>query len=244
MEGGGKVVEEELKEVEEVEAVEGGGAPDGGYGWLVVLGCVLQLLLAAPLLAMFGLLFGPKFAACGMAATDQATVFSLFLVTWSVATVLVGPLVKVVGERAVAAIGTTTLVLGLVVTAFSSTSLQLGLSISLLLGAAFGLSNVNCLLIVNSWFKRNVGLALSVMNSCVSLGKMGVPQVVAALMARFTTEQVTPLSPTLVARCSSPTPPSAAPGTPAPCSSGPSGRRAPRPSQTPWASARSFSRRR
>ena len=195
MEGGGKVVEEVedmqvVEEVGEVQEMEGGGVPDGGYGWLVVLGSVLQLVFAAPLLNMFGLLFGPKFAACGTAPAEQATVFSLFLVTWSVATLLVGPLVKVVGVRAVAAIGTTTLVCGLVVTALAGTTLQLGVGVSLLLGAAFGLSNVNCLLIVNSWFKRNVGLALSVMNACVCLGKMGVPQVVVALMARFPTEQV------------------------------------------------------
>ena len=35
--------------------------PDGGYGWAIVLAALLQLMFAGPLMATFGIIFGPKF---------------------------------------------------------------------------------------------------------------------------------------------------------------------------------------
>ena len=47
--------------------------PDGGYGWVIVIGCVLQWVFTIPVLDMYGLLFAPKFASCKTTPTEQVS---------------------------------------------------------------------------------------------------------------------------------------------------------------------------
>ena len=166
---------------------------------------------------MFGFLFAPKFLSCetspteqvnkrssvkrmqglrrvnegSIFATFQASIFSVFLTTWSIATLLVGPLAELRSERFVAIFGNVILIFGLILSAFASTTFHLVVdSIGLLIGPAFGLINVNVLLTVNTWFHKKAGLAISVMLTINCLGKMAVPQLVKLLMLKFTVEQV------------------------------------------------------
>merc|ERR1711971_526671 len=108
-------------------------APDGGYGWVVVVGCILQWVFTIPVLDMFGFLFEPKFASCKTTPTEQASIFSVFLATWSITTLLVGPLVALKSERFVAILGNSVLIAGFIASAFSTSTLHLGL----LIGTAF-----------------------------------------------------------------------------------------------------------
>ena len=47
--------------------------PDGGYGWVIVIGCILQWVFTIPVLDMYGFLFAPKFASCKTTPTEQAS---------------------------------------------------------------------------------------------------------------------------------------------------------------------------
>ena len=115
----------------------------------------------------------------------------MFLTTWSIATLLVGPLAELRSERFVAIFGNVILIFGLILSAFASTTFHLVVdSIGLLIGPAFGLINVNVLLTVNTWFHKRAGLAISVMLTINCLGKMAVPQLVKLLLLKFTVEQV------------------------------------------------------
>ena len=162
---------------------------------------------------MFSFLFAAKFASCQTTPTEQvgrafdsvatilrsiclficfqATIFSVFLATWSFITLLVGPLVKLRSERFVAILGNSVLIAGFVLSAFANNTLHLAISIGLLIGPSFGLININVLLIVNTWFEKKAGLAISVMLTFNCIGKMLVPQMVKFLMIKFTVEQVT-----------------------------------------------------
>ena len=90
-----------------------------------------------------------------------------------------------------AILGNSVLIAGFICSAFSTNTLHLGISIGILIGPAFGLINVNVLLIVNTWFEKKAGLAISVMLTFNCIGKMLVPQLVKFLMIKFTVEQVT-----------------------------------------------------
>ena len=120
----------------------------------------------------------------------QASIFSVFLATWSITTLLVGPLVKLRSERFVAILGNSVLIAGFILAAFATNTLHLVISIGILIGPSFGLINVNVLLIINTWFEKKAGLAISVMLTFNCLGKMAVPQLVKILMLKFTVEQV------------------------------------------------------
>ena len=173
-------------------------------------------MFTIPILDMFGFLFAPKFLSCetspteqvnkrssvkrmqglrrvnegSIFATFQASIFSVFLTTWSIATLFVGPLAELRSDRFVAIFGNVILILGLLLSAFATTTLHLVVSIGLLIGPAFGLINVNVLLTVNTWFHKKAGLAISVMLTINCLGKMAVPQLVKLLLLKFTVEQV------------------------------------------------------
>ena len=45
--------------------------PDGGYGWVIVVGCILQWVFTIPVLEMYGFLFEAKFASCKTTPTEQ-----------------------------------------------------------------------------------------------------------------------------------------------------------------------------
>ena len=45
--------------------------PDGGYGWIIVVGCILQWVFTIPVLEMYGFLFEAKFASCKTTPTEQ-----------------------------------------------------------------------------------------------------------------------------------------------------------------------------
>ena len=89
-----------------------------------------------------------------------------------------------------AILGNSVLIAGFILAAFATNTLHLVISIGILIGPSFGLINVNVLLIINTWFEKKAGLAISVMLTFNCLGKMAVPQLVKILMLKFTVEQV------------------------------------------------------
>ena len=89
-----------------------------------------------------------------------------------------------------AILGNSVLIAGFILAAFATNTLHLVISIGILIGPSFGLINVNVLLIINTWFEKKAGLAISVMLTFNCLGKMAVPQLVKFLMLKFTVEQV------------------------------------------------------
>ena len=129
-------------------------APDGGYGWVIVLAVTLQIMFVSPIMAMFGILFGPKFSEFEATASQQTSIFALFLVSWNLTTLFVGPLVQLYSERFVAFCSTTMVCGGLILCAFSTSTLHLQLAYGLVVGCGMGLANGNGILILNKYFKK------------------------------------------------------------------------------------------
>ena len=66
--------------------------PDGGYGWIIVLSALLQMSCAFPIIPMFGLIFGSKFDEFDTSPTEKTSIFGVYLLTWNIITLFVGPL--------------------------------------------------------------------------------------------------------------------------------------------------------
>ena len=45
--------------------------PDGGYGWGIIVGGILQSVFTIPVLDMYGFLFAAKFESCKTTPTEQ-----------------------------------------------------------------------------------------------------------------------------------------------------------------------------
>ena len=150
--------------------------PDGGYGWAIILATLLQLMFAGPLMATFGIIFGPKFQEFGSSTAEQASIFAVYLVSWNVITMFVGPLTQLRSERFVAICSTTLLVGGLVLCAFSTSTYDLMISYGLIVGCGFGLGNANAILILNKYFKKRIGAAFGLMATGLAIGAQAMPQ--------------------------------------------------------------------
>ena len=150
--------------------------PDGGYGWAIVLAALLQLMFAGPLMATFGIIFGPKFKEFDSSTAEQASIFAVYLVSWNVITMFVGPLTQLRSERFVAICSTTLLVGGLILCAFSTSTYDLMISYGFVVGCGFGLGNANAILILNKYFKKRIGAAFGLMATGLAIGAQALPQ--------------------------------------------------------------------
>ena len=163
--------------------------PDGGYGWVIVLAVVLQLLFCGPIMPMFGILFGPKFTEFGATTSQQTSIFALFLVSLNLTTLFVGPLVQLYSERLVAFCSTTMVSGGLILCAFSTSTLHLQLAYGLVVGCGMGLGNGNGILILNKYFKKRVGAAFGLMATGCAVVAQVIPQLVSMLVTHLTSQQ-------------------------------------------------------
>jgi len=150
--------------------------PDGGYGWVIVLATLLQLMFAGPLMATFGIIFGPKFQKFDSSTAEQASIFAVYLVSWNLITMFVGPLTQLRSERFVALCSTTLIVGGLVLCAFSTSTSDLLISYGVVVGCGFGLGNANAILILNKYFKKRVGAAFGLMATGLAIAGQIIPQ--------------------------------------------------------------------
>ena len=163
--------------------------PDGGYGWIIVLAVLLQMIFVGPIMPMFGLLFGSKFEEFETTPTEQTSVFAAYLLTWNIITMFVGPLVQLRSERFVGICGTTCVIIGLVFCAFSQSTTDMMLSYGIGVGAGMGLSNANGILILSKFFKKKVGLAYGLFATGLGVGALVLPQLVKLLLQNFSGKQ-------------------------------------------------------
>merc|ERR1711892_1345553 len=163
--------------------------PDGGYGWIIVLSVLLQMSCVGPIMPMFGLIFGSKFEEFETSPTEKTSIFAVYLLTWNIITMFVGPLVQLQSERFVAFCGTTLAITGLVLCAFSTSTLGMMLAYGLVNGAAIGLINANGILIISKFFKKKIGLAFGLFAAGLGLGALGLPQLVKFLLQSFSGQQ-------------------------------------------------------
>ena len=58
-----------------------GTAPDGGYGWVIVVAAFLQFGVIVQIMPFFDLLFGPKLAEFGASPTEKGAVVAVLMAT-------------------------------------------------------------------------------------------------------------------------------------------------------------------
>ena len=163
--------------------------PDGGYGWVIVFGVFLQMVTSGPIMPMFGVIFGSKFEEFQTTPTEQSSIFAVYLLTWNITSLFVGPLVQLKSERFVAILGTTSVIIGMVLSAFSTSTVGIMLAYGLCVGAGIGLTYTNGILIVSKYFKKKVGIAFGMITTGLGIGALSMPQIVKLLLQSFSGKQ-------------------------------------------------------
>ncbi|XP_064115633.1 monocarboxylate transporter 12-like [Macrobrachium nipponense] len=152
----GKVArKDEKKEKEEDEEP----VPDGGWGWVVVFGASLIVVLVDTMGQCFGILFSTFLLDLNTSAVVTAWIFNLYQFTYNMTGPILGPLINQFGWRPLTVVFSFIFAFGTITSAFVGSPYTLFFTYSLLVGVSTGmLSNISYL-IVPHYFKKRRGLA-------------------------------------------------------------------------------------
>ncbi|XP_069187820.1 monocarboxylate transporter 12-B [Procambarus clarkii] len=108
--------------------------PDGGWGWLVVAGSFLIMMLVPLLGPCFGVLFSRFLLQEGSSSTTTAWIFNVQCFVWNMMGLVVRPLAKEFGWRNIAIKGVLLTSVSVIMSAFTPSAEFLFFSFSLLSG--------------------------------------------------------------------------------------------------------------
>ena len=168
-----------------------GPAPDGGYGWVIVLAVFLQAAVIVNVLPFFDLLFGPKFKLFQSSDTEKSSVLAVFMTFTQATILLVDPLGDLTSRRAVALLGAASQVAGLVIAAVATSNLHMILGFGLLCGNGVGITMTNNIIVINQYFnKQKAGKALGLAAALMGVAGLVIPQILKVLISVFSTRTV------------------------------------------------------
>ncbi|XP_071524181.1 monocarboxylate transporter 12-B-like [Panulirus ornatus] len=152
--------------------------PDGGWGWMVVLGSFIIMTLIPMMTRCFGVIFSPYLLQEGSSSTTAAWVFNTQCFIWNAMGPITRPLTKEFGWRKVGITGAALASVSLMISAFTPSPAFLFFSYSLLSGSGGGMVICICLNIVHTYFDRRRGKACAITSAGISVGPMvGAPLV-------------------------------------------------------------------
>ena len=157
-------------------------APDGGYGWVIVLATFLQISVIVQILPLFGVIFGAKFEEFESSHTEKSGIVSVFLVCTQIPILLVGPLGEMSSHRIVALIASGLQSTGLLIAAFSSSISHLIVGVGLFCGFGIGFSATNNIIVINKYFTKKVGAAMGITTAMIDIVGLTLPQLLKVLI--------------------------------------------------------------
>lgn len=159
--------------------------PDGGWGWMVVLGTFIIVTLLPSLGPSFGVLFSDYLVGAGTSSTKIAWIFNFQCFLWFISGILTRPLTQEFGWRLVGVTGSVMGSLGLMLSAVTPNPDFLFFSFSILTGIGGGLVTCQCFTILPHYFQRLRGLTNAFMMSGICLGQFLAPPVSRFLQDNF-----------------------------------------------------------
>lgn len=158
--------------------------PDGGWGWMVALGCYVMVVTLPGMSLSFSILFSTFLLDLGVSSTTTAWIFNSHLLLWNLVGPLTGPLTTEFGFRKVCMIcagaGATCLILCSFATSAEFLLVAFGMG-----GLFGGLGCKPCYLIIANYFKRRRGLATAIMMAGMCTGQFAGPPLIRLLQETY-----------------------------------------------------------
>ncbi|CAH0766859.1 unnamed protein product [Diatraea saccharalis] len=159
--------------------------PDGGWGWMVLIGTALSNIVNQSLLSLFSLLYGGALEAMGHKTKGAAVVLSTMLFVANFGGPIAGVLVKLSSARMVAVAGACSCTLGIFFSGFSTSLWHLTVTYGVLLGLGLGFIQNSSFVAINSYFKLRKSRAVGLANVGTGVGQTLMPHLVRYLLETY-----------------------------------------------------------
>ncbi|CAH1399996.1 unnamed protein product, partial [Nezara viridula] len=159
--------------------------PDGGWGWLIVLGSSIMNVSTYAIEPSFGLLFGDLLKQLGVETTGASLVMSTMDGIFNFSGLFVGPLTKKYSYRKVAILGAVLSTAAFLMTAPANSLLHILITYGVLGGVGFGLANSSTLVGINKYFSKKKCQAVGLSMAGTAVGFMLIPQIVRFLLDEY-----------------------------------------------------------
>ncbi|XP_059050778.1 monocarboxylate transporter 9-like [Achroia grisella] len=159
--------------------------PDGGWGWMVLIGTALSNIFNQSMLSLFSLLYGDALEAMGHRTQGAAVVLSTMLFVTNFGGPIAGAIVKLSTPRKVALIGACSCTLGIFLSGFSTNIWHLTITYGFLLGLGLGFIQNSSFVAINSYFKLRKSQAVGLANVGTGVGQTLMPHLVRYLLENY-----------------------------------------------------------
>lgn len=159
--------------------------PDGGWGWLIVLGSSLINFSTRAIEPSFGLLFGDLLKQLGVETTGASLVISTLGGIVNFSGLVVGPLIKKYTYRKVAILGAVISTAAILLTAPANSMIHILITFGVLGGIGFGLATACTLVGINDYFSKKKGQAVGLSMTGTAVGFMLMPQIIRFLLDEY-----------------------------------------------------------
>ncbi|XP_025831369.1 monocarboxylate transporter 5-like isoform X2 [Agrilus planipennis] len=156
--------------------------PDGGWGWMIVVAFSINYSMSIPMMQLFGLIFGPKLETLGLSATDISIIINTNQAFGMLMGLVNGVLLKKLGFRKVAFIGSCCVSTGIILSAFSRTFATFLFTYGIVYSLGSGMGTSAFSFALNTYFLKRRSKALGIALSISGLGPIFMPQLVTHLL--------------------------------------------------------------
>ncbi|XP_068236071.1 monocarboxylate transporter 12-B-like [Palaemon carinicauda] len=160
--------------------------PDGGWGWVVVFGASLILVLVDIIGQCFGIIFSTFMLHLETPTTMTAWIFNLFSFMWCMTGPPLGTLINEFGWRPLTFVGSFLLTIATVTSAFVPAAWVLFFTYSLLAGIGCGIISNISYMIVPHYFNKRRGLATGIIMAWDCGGQLIGPPLIGILQDEYT----------------------------------------------------------
>ncbi|KAJ3657860.1 hypothetical protein Zmor_009636 [Zophobas morio] len=159
--------------------------PDGGWGWVVVIGVSVVNLCTRSIEPSFGLLFGDLLKDLEVETTGAALIMSTLDALINFSGLFVGPLIRAFSYRKVSLVGSALCALGLILTYPANSMAHILATYSIINGLGVGLTASSTFVALNNYFVKRRGQAVGLSLAGTAFGMMLMPQAVKFLLEAY-----------------------------------------------------------
>ncbi|CAH0562369.1 unnamed protein product [Brassicogethes aeneus] len=160
--------------------------PDGGWGWMVVLGAALINMVNQALFSIFGLIYGEKLEEMANGkATGITLVMAINVMVTNFSGLAVAAILRRISIQWVTLIGVFCVGTGMILSGFATEIVHIVLAYGCLTGLGLGLLASSTFLVISQYFTSRKSTAVGLAMSGTSIGQMLMPMLVGFLLNNY-----------------------------------------------------------